>query len=322
LDNIGDSSPSANSSEGGSSVENMPPVHNAAATNNAAASRQKQQQHLQQMSQRSQQHHHPQLKSRKDYNDSSGGGVINCPFSTTTNVRPISTTHHRHVSSSIVNDRGSSSSNNNNNDDKNEINSLFGLQSKNCQRPVSLCLKVNPHPQLITTTTTTTTEGKDNNSKDGSSSSSSVISSYNDDEVDEDGYGPILYPSASVDELLHRGEVILVNPHAFDVKGAVDVIDEHSGRKNSITNSGSSDSMTVSSSDKPRGGRRISGRVTVETARLVAEVSQISSEDWARKYQFDNVCWPPPPPIRRRPSKTLYNQSLQMTTSPKTTKTV
>ena len=322
LDNIGDSSPSANSSEGGSSVENMPPVHNAAATNNAAASRQKQQQHLQQMSQRSQQHHHPQLKSRKDYNDSSGGGVINCPFSTTTNVRPISTTHHRHVSSSIVNDRGSSSSNNNNNDDKNEINSLFGLQSKNCQRPVSLCLKVNPHPQLITTTTTTTTEGKDNNSKDGSSSSSSVISSYNDDEVDEDGYGPILYPSASVDELLHRGEVILVNPHAFDVKGAVDVIDEHSGRKNSIANSGSSDSMTVSSSDKPRGGGRISGRVTVETARLVAEVSQISSEDWARKYQFDNVCWPPPPPIRRRPRKTLYNQSLQMTTSPKTTKTV
>jgi len=331
LDNFDDSSPSANSSEGGSSVENMPPVHNAATNNNAAAaSRQKQQQHLQQiMSQRSQQHHRPQLKSRKDYNDSSGGGVINCPFSTTTNVRPISTTHHRHVSSSIVSDRGSSSScsnNNNNNDDKNEINSLFGLQSNNCQRPVSLFLKVNPHPQLITTTTTTTTAaGKDNNnSKDGSSSSSSssVISSYNDDEVDEDGYGPILYPSASVDELLHRGEVILVNPHAFDAKGAADVIDEHGGRKNSITNSGSSDSMTVSSSDKPRGGGgRISGRVTVETARLVAEVSQISSEDWARKYQFDNVCWPPPPPIRRRPSKTLYNQSL-MTTTPKTTTTV
>ncbi|KAL7440568.1 hypothetical protein ACHAXH_009120, partial [Discostella pseudostelligera] len=33
------------------------------------------------------------------------------------------------------------------------------------------------------------------------------------------------------------------------------------------------------------------GRVTVETARLVAEVSQISSEDWARTYKFDDVQW-------------------------------
>jgi hypothetical protein len=54
-----------------------------------------------------------------------------------------------------------------------------------------------------------------------------------------------------------------------------------------------------------KSNERLSGRVTVETARLVAEVSQISSEDWARKYQFDDVCWPP----RRR------NTSLQSSTT-------
>ena len=57
-----------------------------------------------------------------------------------------------------------------------------------------------------------------------------------------------------------------------------------------------------------KSNERLSGRVTVETARLVAEVSQISSEDWARKYQFDDVCWPP----RRR------NTSLQSSTTSST----
>mmetsp|Transcript_7138 Transcript_7138/g.9045 ORF Transcript_7138/g.9045 Transcript_7138/m.9045 type:complete len:335 (-) Transcript_7138:1057-2061(-) len=32
--------------------------------------------------------------------------------------------------------------------------------------------------------------------------------------------------------------------------------------------------------------------ITVETARLVSTMKNKSSEDWARKYRFDEVCWP------------------------------
>jgi len=39
-------------------------------------------------------------------------------------------------------------------------------------------------------------------------------------------------------------------------------------------------------------GTRIPSNLTMETARLVAEVGNIDSEDWARRYRFDDVLWP------------------------------
>jgi hypothetical protein len=122
-------------------------------------------------------------------------------------------------------------------------------------RRVSLLLKVSPHPQTMT--------GEDVEAEEG-------------DEVDEDGYGPILFPAlvgggdedstAAADEVdtvsskqsqLRRGEVILVNPHAFDIRGK-EGDDSEGLRKNN-------DSIIKSK-------ERLAGRVTVETARLVAEV--------------------------------------------------
>jgi chromosome segregation ATPase len=40
-------------------------------------------------------------------------------------------------------------------------------------------------------------------------------------------------------------------------------------------------------------GKYIPSRVTMETARLVAQVAHIASEDWARLYEFHHVMWPP-----------------------------
>ena len=97
----------------------------------------------------------------------------------------------------------------------------------------------------------------------------------NPDDIDDNGYGPILFPllndqdglstgNSGGNNIANRpgvqpGEVILVNPNAFE------------NAETSAT--------------------RIAGRVTVETARLVADVSQISSEDWARSYSFNHVIW-------------------------------
>ena len=39
-------------------------------------------------------------------------------------------------------------------------------------------------------------------------------------------------------------------------------------------------------------GKYVPNQVTMETARLVAQVAQISSEDWARLYEFHHVIWP------------------------------
>ena len=96
----------------------------------------------------------------------------------------------------------------------------------------------------------------------------------NPDDIDDNGYGPILFPLLNDEDGpstanfsgnnpnrpgIQPGEVILVNPNAFE------------NAETSAT--------------------RIAGRVTVETARLVADVSQISSEDWARSYSFSHVMW-------------------------------
>ena len=39
-------------------------------------------------------------------------------------------------------------------------------------------------------------------------------------------------------------------------------------------------------------GTRLPSDLTMETARLVAEVGNIDSEDWARRYRFDDILWP------------------------------
>ena len=41
-------------------------------------------------------------------------------------------------------------------------------------------------------------------------------------------------------------------------------------------------------------GKKIPNHVTMDTARLVAQVAHISSEDWARLYEFHHVMWPSP----------------------------
>ena len=127
-------------------------------------------------------------------------------------------------------------------------------------RRVSLLLKVSPHPMTMME--------EDDEAEEG-------------DEVDEDGYGPLLFPAlvcgadedsvAAADEAdtvsskqsqLRRGEVILVNPHAFDTRGKEG--DDSEGRRKN------NDSIIMSVADKSK--ERLAGRVTVETARLVAEV--------------------------------------------------
>ena len=129
----------------------------------------------------------------------------------------------------------------------------FSLQ--NC-RKVSLLLKVDSHPQHLTTTL-----------GNGEEKRGGAVEEV--DQVDEDGYGPILFPALMMDEepqtaargvdgeqldktinrsspLMKHGEVILVNPNAFD----------------------NAEEEEVGSTAK----KRIAGRVTVDTARLVAEV--------------------------------------------------
>lgn len=67
---------------------------------------------------------------------------------------------------------------------------------------------------------------------------------YDDEDCpDDEGYGPILFPMKDGD----KGEVVLVNPYAFE-------------------------NVENGSEEKKGDRKRIVGRVTVETARLVAEV--------------------------------------------------
>jgi len=134
-------------------------------------------------------------------------------------------------------------------------NERFGLQ--NCRR-VSLLLKVTSHYQQQEKFATVSDE-------DGLGRG---------EETDEDGYGPILYPALidqdaaaaadgreggnkevkSSSQLMKHGEVILVNPNAFDEED------------NEGNNKEGSESLGA------KAKKRIAGRVTVETAKLVAEV--------------------------------------------------
>jgi hypothetical protein len=134
------------------------------------------------------------------------------------------------------------------------------------ERWVSIVLKISPRPL--------TTGGEEVEVEEG-------------DEADADGYGPILFPAlvgggddnptAADDEMeavsskqiqLRSGEVILVNPHAFDTREKDG--DASEGRRKN------NDSIINSSADKSK--ERLAGRVTVETARLVAEV--VSARCW------------------------------------------
>ena len=74
--------------------------------------------------------------------------------------------------------------------------------------------------------------------------------SSQEDYPDQDGYGPILFPLKDGNEQ----DLVLVNPHAF----------EHDDSKTSSGNTG----------DR----KRIAGKATVETARLVAEVVSCGSK--------------------------------------------
>lgn len=62
--------------------------------------------------------------------------------------------------------------------------------------------------------------------------------------------------SAALSSPTHRRDVVVVNPTAF--------------------------------------GKYIPSQVTMETAKLVAQVANIASEDWARLYEFHHVMWPTP----------------------------
>ena len=192
----------------------------------------------------------------------------------------------------------------------------FGLQ--HC-RKVSVILKVSPHPRMLGKVSGGGTEEKGSKfmtpqprrrsmafvsntasrtsiSHRSRQSSIRKIGGHEDegvvyeeeDRVDDDGYGPILFPlllekaedgnaTDVVDELLGKsqvkvgqvqrshshlqhGEVALVNPNAFQP-------DEDDV---SQVNRGGSSVKFID--DKHRQTKRIAGRVTVETARLVAEV--------------------------------------------------
>ena len=75
-------------------------------------------------------------------------------------------------------------------------------------------------------------------------------------------------PNAASSDVVHARDVVVVNPTAF--------------------------------------GRYIPSQVTMETAKLVAQVANISSEDWARLYEFHHVMWPPP-----RAAKSLTSTNSQ-----------
>ena len=155
-----------------------------------------------------------------------------------------------------------------------------------------------------------------------------------EDCTDEDGYGPVLFPLLDKNDTNNHNvqvtsgnansnkrsesyrEVALINPHAFE-----------------------KDAECNTTGDR----KRIVGKVTVETARLVAEVvslvfifdsvvssldahlhslsiahllmdltvtfdqSQISSEDWARKYQYNEILWP-----SSNPSISTQNHNISL----------
>ena len=52
-------------------------------------------------------------------------------------------------------------------------------------------------------------------------------------------------------------------------------------------------------------GKYIPSQVTMETAKLVAQVANIASEDWARLYEFHHVMWPTPTKSRESQNTVL-----------------
>ncbi len=57
-------------------------------------------------------------------------------------------------------------------------------------------------------------------------------------------------------------------------------------------------------------GKYIPSQVTMETAKLVAQVANIASEDWARLYEFHHVMWPTPTKSREQAQNLSNNPSL------------
>lgn len=198
--------------------------------------------------------------------------------------------------------------------DSNQTNHMpylnFGLQ--HC-RKVSVLLKVSPHPRLwhdfgndreSSKSFKTPQSNRRKSTLNSCAGSTAGIKKSNrhaiihqwkehegnyeifddDDRIDDDGYGPILFPLLSENfggrvatnamsesigkphkntapKSLQHGEVVLVNPNAF-------VGDEDDGSV--VSQREVVSTRSIESREKQK--KRIVGRVTVETARLVAEV--------------------------------------------------
>ncbi len=253
---------SANSG-GGSSVENMPPSTRQLhfRSYHQLRSRKQQQQRSSQKKTLGRDQGVPPINSRVNQNSGMSSEQSNALAETNngsskTDDQPRAVSPFSAKARQVLARRGST----NDHDKCSESTSeRIKLSLQNFRR-VSLLLKVSPHPQTMT--------GEEDEAEEG-------------DEVDEDGYGPILFPALlgggdedsapAADEMdtvslkqlqLRRGEVILVNPHAFDTRGKEGDDSEGLLKIN--------DSIIMSVADKFK--ERLAGRVTVETARLVAEV--------------------------------------------------
>lgn len=57
-------------------------------------------------------------------------------------------------------------------------------------------------------------------------------------------------------------------------------------------------------------GRNIPSLVTMETAKLVAQVANISSEDWARLYEFHHVMWPQSQSTKKKKNEAMGQSNI------------
>ena len=95
-----------------------------------------------------------------------------------------------------------------------------------------------------------------------------------------------LYPGVVADDAINSGMSINMNSPARSIKSSYSVTSQAS-----ILNK-AGPGQEVILVDPNAFGDKIPTSVTVETARVVQQFSNIASEDWVRKYRFDEVCWP------------------------------
>ena len=107
------------------------------------------------------------------------------------------------------------------------------------------------------------------------------------DEGDDDssvqlGIFPLLPPGVSAS---HAGR-------ADDNAPAIGLLSLASELSSSATTGSSQAANSLVVVNPTAFGTRLPSDLTMETARLVAEVGNIDSEDWARRYRFDDILWP------------------------------